>query len=123
MKKNYGLTNTEMQIMELLWQAESPMTFREIMAVAANVWNKGWKAQTLNTYLTSLQRIGMIEAKKSSTPYNAYYATCTKEQHIHNWTKKMVADCYGNSISRLMCVFIGDGELSEEEADELRKLL
>ena len=42
MKKNYGLTNTEMQIMELLWQAESPMTFREIMAVAANVWNKGW---------------------------------------------------------------------------------
>lgn len=34
MNKTYGLTNTEMQIMELLWQAEKPMTFREIMAVA-----------------------------------------------------------------------------------------
>ena len=35
MKKNYGLTNTEMQIMELLWSSEKPMTFREIMDVAA----------------------------------------------------------------------------------------
>lgn len=36
MNKTYGLTNTESQIMELLWQAEKPMTFREIMSVALN---------------------------------------------------------------------------------------
>lgn len=34
MKKNYGLTNTEMQIMELLWNAAEPMTFRQIMDIA-----------------------------------------------------------------------------------------
>ena len=52
-----------------------------------------------------------------------YYALCTKEQHIHNWTKKMVAECYGNSFARFVAAFIGDGKLTEEEADELRKLL
>ena len=31
MKKNYGLTNTERQIMELLWAAPEPMSFRGIM--------------------------------------------------------------------------------------------
>lgn len=123
MNKTYGLTNTEMQIMELLWQAEKPMTFREIMSVAVNEWKKTWKVQTLSTYLANLQRMGMIEAAKGATPYNAYYAACTKEQHIHNWTKKMVKECYGNSISRLMCAFIGEGALTEEEAEELRKLL
>jgi len=123
MNKTYGLTNTELQIMELLWQAEEPMTFREIMSVALNEWKKTWKVQTLSTYLANLQRMGMIEADKSVTPYNAYYATCTKEQHIHKWTKKMVKECYGNSISRLMCAFIGEGTLSEEDAEELRKLL
>ena len=51
MKKTYDLTNTELQIMELLWQAEQPMTFREIMAVALNEWKKAWKVQTLSTYL------------------------------------------------------------------------
>ena len=93
MKKTYDLTNTELQIMELLWQAEQPMT------------------------------MGMIEAERGATPYNTYYPTCTKEQHIHNWTKKMVEECYGNSISRLMCALIGEGTLTEQEAEELRKLL
>ena len=50
MKKNYGLTNTEMQIMELLWSAKEPMTFRQIMDVAINEWKKTWKVQTLNTF-------------------------------------------------------------------------
>ena len=34
MNTNYGLTNTELQIMELLWSAKAPMTFREIMDIA-----------------------------------------------------------------------------------------
>ena len=37
MKKNYGLTNTELQIMELLWTAQKPMSFREIMNIAVNL--------------------------------------------------------------------------------------
>ena len=51
MKKNYGLTKTEEQIMELLWAAEVPMTFREIMDTATSEWGKAWKTQTLNTFL------------------------------------------------------------------------
>lgn len=123
MKKMYGLTNTEMQIMELLWDVKTPISFREIMSVAVSEWKKDWKAQTLSTYLSNLQRMGMIETKKGATPYNLYYATCTKEQHIHHWTKKMIENYYDNSIARLVCAFIGEGKLSDEEADELRKLL
>ena len=58
MKKNYGLTNTEMQIMELLWQADGPVTFREIMDISATEWGKSWKVQTLSTYLITLQKMG-----------------------------------------------------------------
>ena len=72
MKKNYGLTNTEMQIMELLWSSEKPMTFREIMDVAATQWKKKWKAQTLNTYLINLQKVGLIGTNRTVTQYNAY---------------------------------------------------
>ena len=60
MKKEYGLTKTEMQIMELLWDAQKPMSFREIMNVAMNEWNKTWKAQTLNTFLLGLQKMGLV---------------------------------------------------------------
>ena len=54
MKKNYGLTKTEEQIMELLWAAEAPMTFREIMDIATSEWGKAWKTQTLNTFLLGI---------------------------------------------------------------------
>ena len=74
MKKNYGLTKTEEQIMELLWAANKPMTFREIMNVAKDEWKKGWKAQTLNTFLLGLQKMNLVRTEKgaSCNLYNAY---------------------------------------------------
>lgn len=123
MKKNYGLTNTELQIMELFWTVKEPMSFKEIMNVAKSEWKKSWKAQTLNTFLLGLQKMGLVGTDKSSSNYNMYYALCTKEQHIHNWTKKMVAECYEDSFAYFVSAFIGDGKLTEEEADELRRLL
>ena len=123
-KKNYGLTNTELLIMELLWSEGRPMSFREIMDVATKEWKKDWKVQTLNTFLNWLQKMGMIRAERSMTSsYNVYYPLCTKEQHIHKWTKEMVEVCYDNSFRRLVSAFIGDGKLSKEDAEELKKLL
>lgn len=60
MKQNFGLTKTEEQIMELLWEAEDPMTFKEIMEVAETKWNKSWKVQTLNTFLLGLQKMDLV---------------------------------------------------------------
>ena len=122
-KKNYGLTNTELLIMELLWSEGRPMSFREIMDVATKEWKKDWKVQTLNTFLNGLQKMGMIRAERSMTSsYNVYYPLYTKEQHIHKWTKEMVEVCYDNSFRRLVSAFIGDGKLSKEDAEELKKL-
>lgn len=122
MKKNYGLTNTEMQIMELLWQVDGPVTFREIMDTSSNEWGKNWKVQTLSTYLITLQKMGLVESERNGCS-NAYRAVCTKEEHIHNWTKKLVETCFDNSFSRFALAFVGKGKLSKEDAEELKKLL
>lgn len=124
MKKNYGLTNTELLIMELLWAEARPMSFREIMDVATKEWKKNWKVQTLNTFLNGLQKMGMIRAERSMTSsYNVYSPVCTKEQHIHKWTKQMVEVCYDNSFRRLVSAFVGDGKLSKEDKEDLKKFL
>jgi BlaI family penicillinase repressor len=124
MKKNYGLTNTELLIMELLWAEARPMSFREIMDVATKEWKKNWKVQILNTFLNGLQKMGMIRAERSMTSsYNVYSPVCTKEQHIHKWTKQMVEVCYDNSFRRLVSAFVGDGKLSKEDKEDLKKFL
>lgn len=122
MGNNYGLSNTEMQIMELFWKTDHPLAFKEIMNVAQNEWGKKWKAQTLNTYLINLQKIKMIGTDRSTTHY-LYYALCTKEELVHDWTKQMVKECFDNSICQLFAAFIGNGKLSKNEAEELKKLL
>ena len=43
MERNYGLANTEMEIMELLWSVKEPLPFRELIRYANEEWNKNWK--------------------------------------------------------------------------------
>lgn len=122
MKNNYGLTNTELLIMELLWKEARPMSFREIMDVARKEWKKEWKVQTLNTFLNGLQKTKLIRAERSLvSSYNVYYASVTREQHIHQWTKELVEVCYDNSLVYLVKAYIGDGQLSEQEKKELKE--
>ena len=124
MKNNYGLTNTELLIMELFWSENRPMTFREIMEIARRDWKKEWKVQTLNTFLNGLQKMGMIQAERSVVnPYNEYHALCTRDGHIHRWTKQLVEVCYNNSFKALIAAYIGEGELTEQEKEEVRKVL
>ena len=85
-------------------------------------WKKNWKKQTLNTYLTNLQRMGLIGTDKGTRHY-LYFARCTREELIRDWTRRMVEECFDNSISSLVAAFTGGKKLSEEEAEKLRQLI
>ncbi|WP_251387111.1 BlaI/MecI/CopY family transcriptional regulator [Mediterraneibacter agrestimuris] len=122
MKKKYDLTNTEMEIMDFLWIQEKDVSFKEILTYANEKLHKDWKRQTLSTYLKNLQMAGLVKAIDSKKNYS-YYAACTKEEHIHKWTKDLVKKSYGNSIERFMVAFSGGKKLDKEVADQLRKLL
>ncbi len=122
MKAFFGLTAVEAELMELFWNATGPLSFREIMEYITTVLKKGWKKQTLNTYLSNLQRSGLIQTGRSNY-YYSYMASCTKDEYIQRWTKKLVEDSYGNSIGNFVAAFTGGEKLSEEKAEKLRKLI
>ena len=65
MKKKYGLTYTEMEIMEFLWSQENEVQFKEILIYANEKLHKDWKRQTLSTYLKNLQMAGLVKAVDS----------------------------------------------------------
>ena len=92
------------------------------MDYVTTVMNKAWKKQTLNTYLSNMQKAGLIQAERSSYRYR-YMAACTKDEYIQRWTQKLVEDSYDNSIGNFVAAFTGGQKLSEEEAEKLRKLI
>ncbi len=85
------------------------------------ILKKNWKKQTLNTYLSNLQKVGLVQVERSNYHYR-YLAACTKRGYIQQWTQKLVEDFYGNSIGNFVAVFARGEKLSEEEAQKLKKL-
>ena len=122
MKAFFGLTSNEFDVMEMFWNKTEPMSFREIMEYMTTVLKKGWKSQTLNTYLFNLKRAGLVHADRTNYHF-LYTAACTKDEYIQRWTQKLVEEAYGNSISNLVVAFTGGDKLSPEEAEKLRKLI
>ena len=122
MKNFFGLTAVEVELMELFWNTSEPLSFKEVMDYVTTVLNKAWKKQTLNTYLSNMQKAGLIQAERSSYRYR-YMAACTKDESIQRWTQKLVEDSYDNSIGNFVAAFTGGQKLSEEEAEKLRKLI
>ena len=122
MKNFFGLTAVEVELMELFWNTSEPLSFKEVMDYVTTVLNKAWKKQTLNTYLSNMQKAGLIQAERSDYRYR-YMAACTKEGYVQQWTQKLVEDSYDNSIGNFVAAFTGGQKLSEEEAEKLRKLI
>ena len=122
-KKNYGLTSTEMELMNIFWDSpEKGFTFKELKDVVQNSLGKDWKYQTLGTHLANLQRMGLLDVDDSNKNY-VYYAHGTKEDHVQKWTQNLVRTAFGNSIGDLVCAFTGGGYLSKEEAEKIKKLI
>lgn len=123
MKKNYGLTNTEMELMNIFWEAQDQrFTFKELTDYTHNILGKEWKYQTLGTYLTNLQRMGLLNVDTSGRNY-IYFPRCSKDEYIHQWTKNLVSSAFDNSICKFVRAFTGGAKLSKEDAEELKKLI
>lgn len=122
MKRTYELTNAEEEIMEFFWHENRKISFKEALEYCNNTLNKEWKKQTLSTYLKKLQLDGLIGVDSTHKNY-MYYPVCSKEKYAQAWTKKIVGDFFDNSISKLVAAFVENEKLSDEEAENLRKLI
>lgn len=122
MEKKESITATEREIMDYLWNTDHKVTFRELLSYCNADLGKNWKKQTLSTYLIHLQNAGLVDVDDSRKNY-LYYPACTKNEYHHSWTHKIVEEFFENSVSNLVAAFVGDGELSDEEKENLKKLI
>lgn len=64
MDRSKKLSETEYEIMEVLWNSEVPMSASQILSYFAEHRNKEWKAQTLATFLSRLTQKGLLTSKR-----------------------------------------------------------
>ena len=123
MKKNLDLSNTEIKIMELLWQLENPLSLKEVTDYLNEKLKKDWKQQTVRTYLLHLEEVGLISMNKRFARSFLYFPSCTKEEYEQKRLRKLVEESFDGSIVNLISAFTGGKKLSEKDIEELKKLV
>ena len=114
---DYRISDSEWPVMQILWEHAS-VTQPEIMQHLSREWNKN----TVHTFLTRLEKKGLVAIDKSVSPHR-YKAAVRREDCVYQEKQSFLNKVYAGSVGKLVSSFLQDGGLSDEEIADLRKML
>ena len=115
---NINISESEMEIMAVLWNAKEPITSVEI---GEAVERHGWKKTTISTFLTRLVEKGAISAEKKGKLY--YYTPLIPvEEYRKSKTDTLINNFYHGSVKEFAVALFENQKLSEEDIAELRAI-
>lgn len=112
----HKITESEWQLMEILWQGE--ITQPQLMEQLDKKWNKN----TVHTFLARLCSKGYVEVDKERTPH-VYCAVVSREDCEKQERESFLQRVYRGSVGNMVAAFVKDGSLTEEEKKTLRRIL
>lgn len=111
------LFDSELKLMEMIWGNE-PISARELSIMAAE--RIGWNKNTTYTVLKKLVEKKII---RRNEPGFVCTSLINKEDVRKAETKGLIEKLYNGSKKALFSALVEDEALSEEELDELRRML
>ena len=113
------LPDAEFTVMKAIWSLNSPITTNEITNKLAD---KSWKPQTLLTVLKRLSEKGFLNIIKEGKQHQ-YKVLITEDDYLEIETGSFLKRYAGNSIGALVKTLYSEGELTQDDIDELRDIL
>ena len=115
---NINISDSEMEIMAVLWNAKEPITSVEI---GEAVEKHGWKKTTIATFLTRLVEKGALSADKQGKLY--YYTPLISEKEYRkSQTKNLIKSLYNGSVRDFAVSFFEEQKLSDKDIQELKAI-
>ena len=111
------LFESEAKVMEILW-AKAPISAKDISLIAAETI--GWNKNTTYTVIKKLEAKGFI---KREDPGFICTPLISQNQMQKVEAVSLVKKVFGGSRKALFSALLEDEPLSDEEMDELRKLI
>lgn len=122
MKNENSLSQTENEIMEVLWQKEHLETGLTPSSLLQYFEEKGlhsWKKQTISTYLSSLKEKDLVFPQKQGREV-CYFAKVSKTQFHTKQGKNMLETLYDGSLKHFMSALFQEKHLSKEDITDLK---
>jgi len=110
------ISDSEMEIMSILWDACKPMTSS---AITENL-SIAWKPTTILTFLKRLECKGAITVRRENR-VNYYTAQVSKEEYLHEQTTDFVSSVHDGSVSNFLAALYSDKKPTEKELAEIKE--
>lgn len=112
------LTEAEWSVLDILWSSDR-MAFGEIVKALEPI--HGWSKNTVHTYLTRMEKKGLVEIDRSKEA--PYAAAVTKEACAREEREELLEKVYRGAAGDLIAAFLKESKITKKEVEELRKML
>lgn len=114
------LSDSEFEIMKVLWSRDSPMTSNEVLDGVKDRYD--WKLSGLMTFLARMVDKGYVYCDRS-TRTNYYSAVVSQDQYKFQESESFLEKLYDKSATKLIAHLYKGKKISQKEIRELRDYL
>ena len=112
------LSEAEWAVLNILWSGRS-FSLKEITTALQDV--NGWNKNTVYTYLTRMEKKGLVSIERSQD--KPYSAAVTKDYCAQKERNELLDKVYGGAAGDLIAAFLRESSSSTEERNRLKKML
>ncbi|MCI1773953.1 MAG: BlaI/MecI/CopY family transcriptional regulator [Paenibacillus lautus] len=113
------LSDTEMELMEVIWECTPPVTSTELLALFAQR-GREWKSQTMSTFLSRLVDKGALTATRDGRT-NKYTPRISPEDYKLMEAQHVLDGLYQGSVKNLISALYDGEKLSDKDIAELKQ--
>lgn len=118
MQHQISISESEWQVMKIVW-SNSPLTLPEILD---RLKGTDWSKTTIQTYLARLVKKGALSTKRQGKGYLYFPAVSESDCQLAE-SRDFLRRVYDGSLSKMVMGFVKNGNLSNEELNELKNLI
>lgn len=118
MKTHISISESEWVVMKIIWN-EPPKTLQDILS---SLKHTDWSTTTIQTYLARLVKKGALTTERQGKGYLYYPAILENDCQLAE-SKSFLNRVYDGSLSKMVKGFVKSDSLSENELNELKKLI
>ncbi|MDD3185349.1 MAG: BlaI/MecI/CopY family transcriptional regulator [Anaerostipes sp.] len=114
------LTKVEELIMRVIWNAEKEVTFYDIQEALKEKFNKDYKRSTIRTYITALEKKGLITLERRGL--YTYVESCVeKKKYQMAQIEEMKKNIFSGSTKGMLSAL--SDVVSDSEKQKIKRLI
>ena len=118
MKKLQRMSESEKEVMQLIWAAGGPVTSADLLERLQEM-GRVWKTSTVLTFIARLVEKGILTAVRHGRS-NDYIPSVSESGYRRFETQIFLDDVYEGSVKSLIAALFDGGEMTAREVEELK---